>query len=99
MSGATEVNAESTLSLTCHSTGNPFPEILHWVHNSTVLSNSSRVIITQSTGTVFKSELNISTVGLADAGAYGCIASSGINIQAAEINITVRQGKILLLQK
>ena len=92
----TEVNAESTLSLTCRSTGNPFPDILHWVHNSRVLSNGARVIITQSTGTFFESELNISTVGLADAGAYGCIAISGIHIQAAEINITVIQGEILL---
>lgn len=92
----TEVDVEATLSLTCNATGSPFPGAIFWVRDGKVLRSDSRVTVTKrNEGVFFESELNVSSIELADGGLYSCIVNSGVEgaIASAEINVTVRGGK------
>ena len=91
----TEVDVEATLSLTCNATGSPYPGAIFWVRDGKVLRSDSRVTVTTRNGGVyFESELNVSSIELADGGIYSCIVNSGVEgaIASAEINVTVRDG-------
>ena len=94
--GETEIDVETTLSLTCRASGNFYPDTIFWAHGGEVLSSSSRVsITTRKYGGYCESELNVSSVELADGGMYSCIVSGGADTAAAavaEINVTVREG-------
>lgn len=94
--GVTEIDIETTLSLTCRASGNSYPDTIFWAHSGVVLSGSSQVsITTHKYGGYCESELNVSSVELADGGIYSCIVNGGEDTAAAavaEINVTVRQG-------
>lgn len=94
--GVTEIDIETTLSLTCRASGNSYPDTIFWAHSGIVLSGSSQVsITTRKYGGYCESELNVSSVELADGGIYSCIVNGGEDTAAvavAEINVTVRQG-------
>lgn len=96
ISGEAEVDSAAILSLTCNSSGNPYPDSIFWVHDGKVLSSNSRVSIAiHKHGGYCESELNVFNVELADGGLYGCIVNGGVDAEAvavAEINVTVREG-------
>lgn len=97
----TSVSADNRdVSLGCKVTGNPMPEV-HWVHNSKIISDSTKVKYsvnryTIKTSLVGSSEqpdrwvnLTVNQVGLQDKGQFQCVAKSPGGLDERNVTLLV----------